>query len=150
MRGETANLLLGLGIVGATGYLLVRHASRSALLELRSTVPSAPSPLPPATPTPPVTPSRLAEPFSLVPGARYVAAINVSFPLSAATSASDVAKEAHGLGFADATATRQRPSSPAIAAGDYYITATYSGPPRVFPRSNARGLVTIQDAWRIA
>lgn len=147
---ETKSLLLGLGLVGGIGYLLARYTGRSALLELRGGDGAASLPRPEAVLPPVLGPTRLREPFGLVPGGRYVAAIDVSFPLSTTASASSVESEARSLGFADARASRTRPSSPAIAEGDYYIEGTYGGAPRSFPRSNARGLVTITDAWRVA
>ena len=152
MRTETLSLLAGVGLVGGLGYLVLRHVSRGGLVDLRTA--PATATLPPGTPTtivPPATgPVRLAEPFGIVPGGRYVAAVDVSFPLSVGASAVDVASEARGLGFADATASKTRPTSPPIAIGDYYVIATYTGAPRTFPRSNAKGLVTIKDVWRIA
>ena len=82
-------------------------------------------------------------------GGLYIAAVDVSFPLSVGTSTSDVATEARSLGFRDAVVGRQKPATPPLASADYYVTGTYSGPPRTFPRSNAKGLVAIKDAWRI-
>jgi hypothetical protein len=152
MRTETLSLIAGVGLVGGLGYLLARHVSRGALVDLRTT-PTAAT-LPAGTPTtilPTVMgPARLSEPFGVVPGGRYVAAVDVSFPLSVGASAIDVANEARGLGFADATASRTRPTNPPIAGGDYYVIGTYSGAPRSFSRSNAKGLVTVRDVWRIA
>lgn len=147
---ETKSLLLGLGLVGGIGYLLARYAGRSALLELRGGAAPSQPPRPEAVLPPVLGPTRLREPFDLVPGGRYAAAIDVSFPLSATASASSVASEARSLGFADARVSRTRPATPPIAGGDYYVEGTYGGAPRSFPRSNARGLVTITDAWRLA
>ena len=139
---------IGLAAVVGVGYLIAR-TSKEGLAELRRTPPPR---LPaPGDVLPPLLgrPARLGEPFGLVPGGRYVASITVSFPLSVAASASDVAKEARDIGFADAVVTKNRVVSPPVAKGDYYVTGTFSRSPRSFPRSNAKGQVTVEDVWRI-
>ena len=139
---------IGLAAVVGVGYLIA-HTSKEGLAELRRAPPPR---LPaPGDVLPPVLgrPVRLSEPFGLVPGGRYIASITVSFPLSVAAGASDVAKEARDIGFADAVVTKSRLANPPVTKGDYYVTGTFSGAPRAFPRSNAKGQVTVEDVWRI-
>lgn len=85
---------------------------------------------------------------SVVPGARYLATVNVSFPLSILASASKVATQAQGQGFTNVAVTTSKPVGWPGASGDYYVTATYAGPPKFLDRSAAGGQVTVTDAWQ--
>jgi hypothetical protein len=160
-----------LGVVGAVGYVLVKRQERREAAFAPTTVPEALPGAPGATPGGPLpsggaqgaqgVPNALpplAGPIHLnqaaVPletGRRYLAAVDVSFPLSLAANASKVRAQAVSMGFSNVIVTTDPPPGPAnVARGaDYYILGTYTRGPASVARSQAAGQVKVLDAWMV-
>jgi hypothetical protein len=146
--------LLALG--GAVAFLGLRYLVRkdvdAGLVELRN-APSPTLPTGPAAPLPPQPVSQGPEHItdaviSLAPGGRYLASVDVVG--STFISRSRVASEAAKQGFADTVVSTSPPAGlPPVKHGDFYVVGTYSGAPRTIGRSQAGGIVTLVDGWRI-
>ena len=100
-----------------------------------ATAPAGPRQLPPG-------------PVQAIPGALYRATVNVSFPLSIAASASKVSSEAQKQGFTGVSVSSSKPAGWFGSSGDYYVSGTYVGQPKVVDRSAAGGQVKIIDVWQ--
>lgn len=151
-------LLIGSGALFALlGVSLMRRELRSKLLTLPT---GTPENFPPPFPTAPLPalppfqqgPVRLADnPIALEAGRRYLVSVTVSGPLSFIATKSRVAAQAREQGFVDVAVSQSPPPGrPPLPPGDYYVEATYAGPPKAIARSQAGGRVQVTDAWRLA
>lgn len=166
-----------LAVMGVVGYVLVRQedrrlkeATRRARTAPGELIPgtagpstnTSPSTTPPTTtnggspgPDPlPIQPQRLVgDALPLAPGRRYLAAVDVNFPLSLAATSSKVRSQAEGMGFRDVVVAKDRPPPgvvvPVQTGADYYILGTYARDPATIGRSHAAGRVEVLDAWMI-
>jgi hypothetical protein len=156
-----------LGLMGVFGYVLVRRQDKmfkaavaGPTIALGPEPGPTPGPQPPPRPSTPEAPTTLPRPVQLtdvqiplVPGRRYLAAVNVNFPLSLAASASAVKSQAEGMGFKDVSVTKGSPPSSVPVrvklGADYYIVGTYDRNPASIGRSHASGRVEVLDAWVI-
>lgn len=151
-------LLIGSGAFFAVaGVSLVRRELRPKLLSLPAGTPEnfpPPTASPPTRPTTPIVqgPVRLENnPIALEAGRRYLVAVTISGPLSIVATKSRVAAQARELGFVDVAVSETPPSGrPPLPKGDYYVEATYAGPPKAIARSQAGGRVQVADAWQLS
>lgn len=152
--GRTDALLYGaiaLALVG--GAIAIQRSLRPRLLELPTPPPGSalPAPAPPPIPgVPRMAEHLVGDPVPLETGARYLAAIVVSGPLSLLASTSKVADEARSLGFSAVAVTKTPPPNrPPLPDADYFVEGTFAEPRAAIARKHAGGRVTVVDAWRL-
>lgn len=145
-------LTIGIGAVLGFGalYWLMGYLEPA---DIQLQHPTGPNSQPP--PAPPVQqgPLQLTDTTQLnvYPGRNYVAAVNVSFPLSALASVAKVKAFAEKQGFQNVAVSEDKPAGyPGTNKdADYYVTGSYVGQPQSFFRQQAAGQVSIADAWQV-
>lgn len=130
--------------LGGIGYLLTKTKAKPPGQAQRIIVPATPSPVGPVGPVGPRQLSTLA----LVPGRFYRAVVTVKAPLSWLATEGKVRDHAVKQGFTGVSVSSKAPPGwPGGIRGDYYVSGTYGGAPKVFERSHGGGQVQIVDGW---
>jgi hypothetical protein len=115
----------------------------AALRQDATTAAKAPAPAPRSGP------EQLSGDIMAEPGASYQATVVVHAPASWMANVDKVRRYAEGEGFTNVRVSTSAPAGWLGAHGDYHVSATYTGEPKVFERSHGGGQVQITDAWRV-